>query len=267
MLEKMDIKVLERLLNAISGLLEAEAEKIKGGYHKPEKPAETVQIEAAPVEVSKTPEIKPQEATNIPFQKIAEICSLSVCTIRALARTGIIPVRGMLIDKDLCVGPTTNPYYGFRVLSGTSRSKDLREQAVAVQDAICVRDTFDRGFAAGLTRPKLSVRLSRACSNGELHPYKMGTTYFLNVAELAAWTRWWESEKNRPNKAQLISRFIQFEDFVVHEFDVIWALTHNFWDRINPSSDTRKSLRDMHLPHVTLNGIDFYKPEAVEELN
>lgn len=159
-----------------------------------------------------------------------------------------------------------DPYLPFET-AGMKREADNKACNIPLGLIPKFRDLLPRNFAGGISRQILMARIGAGKRDGLLYTYKLGTTEFVNIDELLVFSRWYVENYHRPNKSELRGHDVEWRDFAVHENDLIWAMTHRFTDRLNPSAaDKVEAFTKFGDQSTVIRGVRYYKRSVLDRV-
>lgn len=140
-----------------------------------------------------------------------------------------------------------------------SRTKDDKAHSIATSRVIEIKDRLPLDFVIGVKPATMRQRIYEAANKGLLKTYRLGGTEFVNLDELKSFAIWWVDNYHRRDKTIWGRQELPYNDFCVHENDLVWLQTRRFNDRLYPSRELlAKNVTEYGKYSVVVRGIRYY---------
>jgi hypothetical protein len=266
-------KLVETLVN----LKEVELAERQNDAGKERPPmgfsAHQIKAEEASLAIEKPAEKTPEIIRNLMnYPDFAKMVGKHVTSLYSMVNRGKLPSErgedGVLrIDLDACKGSINGPddlYKPFDVWVGSWRSTDDKARGIAIRRVMEIQDELPRDFVLGVKEHAIRARFDNAIADGIIQTYKLGGVDFINVDELKTFALWYVENYHRPNKSQYKGHDSAYSKFCIHENDLVWTQTRNFYDRI--AADQKRLTENFgkfRKQSVQVRGVRYYTTDVL----
>lgn len=260
-------KELEELLTAFTRWLNADAAlKEKAAGEEEPKKIITLHPEEGLQEDCETPEID----STISVAELVARTKVCMSTMRSALKSGKLPiveVKPARISTEGFDPDFLDLYRPFK-FGALYRSKDLKACRVAIEKVNdpAVQKFMPVEWYINVTDSAVRQRVYHAIVLGQLHSYRLGRIGFVNMDELRNFALWWVETRHVPNKDDRCALGSANTVFCVHENDLIWSRTRQWFDQFHPDPKKVEMIRDRYgSKSREINGTRYYLVDCLQK--